>query len=231
VQRLGSLGSNGSCHPLLSPGTSPETDLAQKAWPPGEDVVHFQAPPPLRRPRMDTVTDDDARGLPGDTKWMTYTELGARLGIERLSAKRLAMRHRWPRRAGNDGAARVAVPVSVLDGRLRTKPENTGAGDSAPGQKLQNQALIARLRERIASLEGQLSGLKTALDARAADHKAEISRLEQRHREELDRLVKTHAAEIERLSTLRMHSVPAPPPKRSPFWWRIGRRGKAPSAG
>jgi hypothetical protein len=180
---------------------------------------------------MDTVMDDAARHVPGDTKWMTYTELGEMLGIERLSAKRLAMRHRWQRRAGNDGAARVAVPVSVLDGRLQTKPENTGdvAGDSLPGQKLQNQALIARLRERIASLEGHLSELKTALDARVADHKAEISRLAQRHREELDRLVKTHEAEIERLSTLRMHSVPAPPPRRSPFWWRIGRRGKNPS--
>ena len=82
---------------------------------------------------MNTITDDDARNVSGDTRWMTYTELGEMLGIERLSAKRLAMRHRWPRRAGNDGAARVAVPVSVLDGRLQTKPENTDvAGDSLP---------------------------------------------------------------------------------------------------
>ncbi len=50
---------------------------------------------------------DDA----GDgTRWMLYSELAMARGISRASATRLAFRKHWPRRTGNDGQARVAVP-------------------------------------------------------------------------------------------------------------------------
>jgi hypothetical protein len=46
-----------------------------------------------------------------DVRWMTYADLGQARGISPASATRLAFRRKWQRRAGNDGTARVAVPV------------------------------------------------------------------------------------------------------------------------
>ena len=50
----------------------------------------------------------------GETRWLTYEDMGVALGITSESAKRLAMRHKWPRRPGNDGRALVAVPEERL---------------------------------------------------------------------------------------------------------------------
>jgi len=54
-----------------------------------------------------------------DTKLLTYAELAQALGITAASAKRLAIRRGWPKQPGNDGRARVAVPVERL---LRPTP-------------------------------------------------------------------------------------------------------------
>jgi hypothetical protein len=54
-----------------------------------------------------------------DTKLLTYAELAQALGITAASAKRLAIRRGWPKQPGNDGRARVAVPVERL---LRPNP-------------------------------------------------------------------------------------------------------------
>lgn len=44
-------------------------------------------------------------------RWMTYAELGRARGINIASATRLAFRRKWKRHPGNDGTARVAVPI------------------------------------------------------------------------------------------------------------------------
>lgn len=49
-----------------------------------------------------------------DTTLLTYQELAARLGIDIRSARRRVLRSGWARMPGNDGRARVAVPVSIL---------------------------------------------------------------------------------------------------------------------
>ena len=49
-----------------------------------------------------------------ETKWVTYDELAAALGIAPDSARRLVARKRWPRQTGNDGRARIEVPVERL---------------------------------------------------------------------------------------------------------------------
>ena len=53
-----------------------------------------------------------------DVTWLSYTELAERLGIGRQSARQLAIRKRWMRKPGNDGQARVGVPLEAL-----TRPE------------------------------------------------------------------------------------------------------------
>ena len=66
---------------------------------------------------------DDARD---GTRWLTYGELAAARGISKASATRLAFRKHWPRRTGNDGQARVAVPLDA-----RAPPHDT-THDSHP---------------------------------------------------------------------------------------------------
>jgi hypothetical protein len=81
-----------------------------------------------------------------DTRWMSYAELGQARGINPASAKRLALRRKWRRQAGNDGTARVAVPVR------EATPRNGNTG--ATGED------VAHL---VTSLELALSELRTQL--------------------------------------------------------------------
>jgi hypothetical protein len=50
----------------------------------------------------------------GDTMTMTYEELAAKRGISKASARRLTFRLGWRRTMGNDGKARVSVPVGAM---------------------------------------------------------------------------------------------------------------------
>jgi hypothetical protein len=63
------------------------------------------------------VTDSRA-----DTRLMTYAELGEAIGRSEVAARAMAMRKRWKRVLGNDGRARVAVPIELVE-RLKAKAE------------------------------------------------------------------------------------------------------------
>jgi hypothetical protein len=52
-----------------------------------------------------------------DTVWLTYHELADRLGIGLESARTLVKRKRWPRQKGNNGLARIEVPLEHLAAR------------------------------------------------------------------------------------------------------------------
>lgn len=54
------------------------------------------------------MSDDEQR------TWLTYAEAGQVLGIKPSSVKRLSFRRHWPRRTGNDGHARVELPMAEL---------------------------------------------------------------------------------------------------------------------
>src|SRR4051812_45127947 len=49
-----------------------------------------------------------------ETVRLMYTELARARGITQAAAKRMALRHRWPKQVGNDGLSRVSVPASAL---------------------------------------------------------------------------------------------------------------------
>ena len=72
---------------------------------------------------MDGNTDDARDG----TRWMLYSELAEARGISRSSATRLAFRRHWPRRVGNDGQARVAVPHDAQTPPRDSTPDDTPA--------------------------------------------------------------------------------------------------------
>src|SRR3954466_5677693 len=66
---------------------------------------------------MEEITRDNASSDTDDITWMTYVDLGRARGISTASAKRLAIRRRWRRHQGNDGTARVAVPITEANQR------------------------------------------------------------------------------------------------------------------
>lgn len=117
-----------------------------------------------------------------DTKWLTYRELAEALGIAHDSARRLANRNKlWPRQIGNDGMARIGVPVERLPERKDVvvpagvdQDAGTGDGEDAP---LDASAATLRI---IAALDGHIETLR--------DQLAKAEAMTERERERADRL-------------------------------------------
>jgi hypothetical protein len=97
-----------------------------------------------------------------DIKWMSYLEISDARGISVASAKRLTLRRKWRRQAGNDGTARVAVPNSELTPRAKTS-KNFVAADAARIIETLETAVSA-LREQ---LERERDRADQAIDATA----------------------------------------------------------------
>ena len=142
----------------------------------------------------------------GSTRWLTYDDTGAALGITTESAKRLAMRHRWPRRPGNDGKALVAVPEERIaqaatgdradDGRRDDTGDvahavTGGAPDDSRGDA---RALIGYLERRVDELTDQLSEART--EARGFRFEAEGLRVQASQVDVLTALVETERARM-----------------------------------
>lgn len=122
-----------------------------------------------------------------DTKSLTYGELGQALGITPASAKRLAIRRRWPKALGNNGRTRVAVPVEYLETSKPTTDDITkdniggdtggvtsdATGDITHALSILSQHIVkleeelAELRQKASDrdmLAGQLEGLRSVLE-------------------------------------------------------------------
>ena len=106
-----------------------------------------------------------------DVRWLTYDEMAEALGIGRESARVLTQRKRWPRRAGNDGKARIGVPEEEIAARndtpndTRSDARNTApnAAPNDPPDDARNDAPpsdLIELRVLNARLEAQIEALK-----------------------------------------------------------------------
>lgn len=127
--------------------------------------------------------------------WLTYAEAGRALEMQPGSVKRLSFRRKWPRRTGNDGLARVGVPVAELHpatggatGNVTGGSDDVVTGDSTrdatggstgtsegtvsvPAEAL--AAELAHVRVQLANREGELAGMREALRvAEMAMHEA-----------------------------------------------------------
>ena len=96
---------------------------------------------------------------------MTYAELGQARGINTASAKRLASRRKWRRQPGNDGTARVAVPVD--EAMRRSDNARDARGDVA--------RLVSDLEAALSTLQEQLERERSRADqaTEAAERNAE----------------------------------------------------------
>ena len=136
----------------------------------------------------------------GETRWLTYEDMGVALGITSESAKRLAMRHKWPRRPGNDGRALVAVPEERLEEAAQALASgNTAdgtdddtpviAGDVTDDGRSDARALIGYLERRVEELTDDLGDTRNEL--RAARFEADTLRAQAGRADVLVALVET----------------------------------------
>lgn len=111
--------------------------------------------------------------------WLTYEEAGKALAIKAASAKRLSFRRHWPHRIGNDGLARVGVPVTelrrVTGDATGDKPHAVPGGDSgtvtshAAGDKPNDTAALALALDRIETLAGQVGQARAEVERLRAE--------------------------------------------------------------
>ncbi len=171
------------------------------------------------RPKVETdvvpaVPPDDGRGVmaEGATRWLTYDDMATALGITADSARRLTNRHKWPRRAGNDGRALVAVPEDRL--QQADEPGSKVSPDAAPddGQDIvadvrrDIRALIAYLESRVGDLTSELAESRrlseeARAEAREARATAETYRVQAG---QVDVLTAVVAAERAHLAEVRV---------------------------
>ncbi len=109
------------------------------------------------------------------SRWLTYDDMAEALAITPDSARRLATRHRWPRRPGNDGRALVAVPEERLERPHEPRAESApdDAADDAPDTGRDARALIGYLERRVGELtEDLVASRRVAEEARAEAREA-----------------------------------------------------------
>ena len=145
----------------------------------------------------------------GETRWLTYEDMGVALGITSESAKRLAMRHKWPRRPGNDGRALVAVPEDRLQEAQAVTGDLTGDAhdDDIPvvtdgvtdDARSDSRALIGYLERRVEEMGDELADVRNEL--RAARFEADQLRAQAGQADVLMALV-----EMERTRTVEVRA-------------------------
>ena len=89
---------------------------------------------------------------------LTYAELAARLGIKPASARKLAQRRRWARAMGNDGLARVVVPMEEAGPEAVTGAVTEDRAGDVTEDKGEDMAA------RVAALEATVGGLREVLE-------------------------------------------------------------------
>jgi regulator of protease activity HflC (stomatin/prohibitin superfamily) len=177
--------------------------------------------------------------MPESTTWLTYDELAARLGIERESARQLAIRKRWTRQRGNDGKARVAVPDEALpslapaDDTGHDPSERTSddpSHDTDVARVLTRH--IERLEQALATAEEKAVRLEGERDAardvtRQAEGEREAARADARAATaQAEALREVLAVERERAAELKSERdrlLADQRPQHRPWWRRMTR--------
>ena len=174
--------------------------------------------------------------MDGTTRWLTYDDMAEALNITPDSARRLATRHKWPRRPGNDGRALVAVPEERLERPHEPRAEADSVddgGDEAPEAGRDARALIGYLERRVGELTGELSDARRAAedarqDARDAHAAAEALRIKAGQVDVLTALVAAERAHLCEVRVDRDRLVALLAERPAPWFERLaGRMRKA----
>lgn len=135
-----------------------------------------------------------------ETKLLTYAELAEALGITAASAKRLAIRRGWAKTPGNDGKARVAVPIERLQVEKPVTGDDTDVApsDDAGDEGTAIATVAAILNGHIERLGSELEAVRAKLEA--AERERDIERARAAQVEVLNAILE---AERNRTSELR----------------------------
>jgi hypothetical protein len=119
-------------------------------------------------------------------RWMTYAELADALGIGADSARNLVRRKRWARQTGNDGLARVGVPVEHLEEHGAKFDRGSDAPIVSPINPPIDGGTVAALESHVGSLQAEVGRLV----ALTADQRTDIEHERRRAEILLDELAR-----------------------------------------
>jgi len=108
-----------------------------------------------------------------DVRSMTYAEIAVAFGISPDSARNLVRRKRWARKPGNDGLARIGVPMEHLERVARTTSPptagpiegSTGAPTSGTVGGATSDLALSVLMQHVKRCEAEIEALNQKLDA------------------------------------------------------------------
>ncbi len=165
--------------------------------------------------------------MEGATRWLTYDDMAEALNITPDSARRLATRHKWPRRPGNDGRALVAVPEERLDRPHEPRAEAPDDdADASPDAGRDARALVAYLERRVGELTDELAearrlGEEARGEAREARAAAEALRVQAGQADVLTALVAAERAHLCEVRVERDRLVALLTARPAPWYERI----------
>jgi hypothetical protein len=109
--------------------------------------------------------------------WLTYRELGERLGISPDGARMKAKRNKWTATTDNEGSIRVCVPDSLLANSRTNVPARTTSERSGEvtNEIKALQAHIETLKQQVSDHAAERERLLTQLERQRADHDAALN--------------------------------------------------------
>jgi hypothetical protein len=101
-------------------------------------------------------------------RWLTYDELGRIRGIGRESAVKLVQRKRWRRIPGNDGVARILVPLDWLipakEPSIEPSPERSP--EPSPDVSSAISVFRAAFETALAAKDNEIIALRAVIEAK-----------------------------------------------------------------
>ncbi|ALN75736.1 hypothetical protein [Aureimonas sp. AU20] len=111
--------------------------------------------------------------------WLTYSELGERLGVSSEAARQKSMRLRLRKQSGNDGKVRVWVDWQDVAASTTARKSKDDETDETADEQAYDERTIAALEAHIESLREAVQRGETAFHAeraRADDERARADR-------------------------------------------------------
>jgi hypothetical protein len=139
-------------------------------------------------------------------EWLTYSELGERLGVSAEAARQKAIRLRLRRQTANDGKAQVLVDVEdVRASSTPRKPKDQASDDRLTPDELASDeralaaldAHIATLKEMVAKAEAMTERERVRADEERGRAEAERTRAD-RLQSRLDTIMDERASDAHR---------------------------------
>lgn len=131
-----------------------------------------------------------------DGQWVSYQELGVRLGCTPEAARRRAIRGKWARMPGNDGRTRVLLPDELH-------------GSCTPPVRTEKSALLRALEGHVASLKAENERQATQLAA-AGECESQLRTELAAEKARVEKAIEAFSGLAERLDALAAHRP----------WWR-----------